>query len=40
MNQEKTIRQRLKDGETVFGMFYKLNSPAAVEMIEIGRAHV
>ena len=33
MNQEKTIRQRLKDGETVFGMFYKLNSPAAVEMI-------
>ena len=30
MNQEKTIRQRLKDGETVFGMFYKLKDRKSV----------
>lgn len=33
MNNEKTLRQRLKDGETVFGMFYKLNSPLAEEIM-------
>lgn len=33
MNEPKSLRQRLKDGETVFGMFYKLNSPIAVEIM-------
>lgn len=33
MNRQTTIRQRLKDGETVFGMFYKLNSPLVTEIM-------
>lgn len=33
MSEPKSLRQRLKDGETVFGMFYKLNSPLAVEIM-------
>lgn len=33
MNRQMTIRQRLKNGETVFGMFYKLNSPLATEIM-------
>lgn len=30
---EKSLRARLKAGETVFGMFYKLNSPLVTEIM-------
>ncbi len=33
MKAEKSLKQRLKDHETVFGTFYKLNSPIATEML-------
>lgn len=33
MHETISLRQRLKNGETVFGMFYKLNSPLAVEIM-------
>lgn len=33
MTAEKTLKERLKAGETVFGTFYKLNAPIALEMI-------
>ena len=33
MTDQKSLRTRLKDGETVFGMFYKLNSPLVTEIM-------
>ena len=33
MTDQKALRTRLKDGETVFGMFYKLNSPLVTEIM-------
>lgn len=33
MSEKKSLRTRLKEGETVFGMFYKTNSPLVTEMM-------
>lgn len=33
MTERRTLKERLKNHETVFGMFYKFNSPIATEMI-------
>lgn len=30
---ERSLKERIKNNETVFGTFYKLNSPIAIEMI-------
>ena len=29
----RSLKERLKNGETVFGTFYKMNSPIALEML-------
>ncbi len=33
MTEQRSLRARLKDGETVFGMFYKTNSPLVTEIL-------
>lgn len=33
MADKRSLKQRLKSGETVFGMFYKINNPVITEMI-------
>ena len=33
MNRRRTLRSRLKNGDIIFGLFYKMNSPVATELI-------
>lgn len=33
MKEQRSLRRRLREGETVFGMFYKLNSPQVTEIM-------